>query len=61
MPGALPENDDTYLCSAFRVKDWIEKEPVFINNFYVNATAQKVHHLIVQACEDTTTQPGQVW
>ena len=61
MPGALPETDDSYLCSAFRVKDWIGKEPVFINNFYVNATANKVHHLIVQGCGAPTKLPGEIW
>ena len=61
MPGAFPKSDDSYLCSSFRVRDWIGKEPVFINNFYVDATAQKVHHMIVQGCESTPNQPGEVW
>ena len=61
MPGALPEKDDTYLCSAFRIHDWIEKEPVFITNFNVNATAKKVHHMIISGCKYPSKEPGEIW
>ena len=61
MPGAMPKADDSYLCSAFRVSDWTEKAPVFITKFDVKATAQKVHHLIVQGCSVPIKQPGEVW
>ena len=61
MPGAFPKQDDDYLCSSFRVKDWIGKETVYINHFNVKATAQKVHHLLIQACSVPPVEPGKVW
>ena len=35
MPGALPKHDDSYLCSAFQVKDWGHDIPVYIKQFSV--------------------------
>ena len=61
VPGALPEKDDAHFCSSFRVKDWIGKETVFINNFKVKATAKKVHHMWIQACSSSPREPGEVW
>ena len=61
MPGAVPDQDDAYRCSAFRVKDWIGKESVYINNFHVKTTAKKVHHMIIQGCTVPGEEPGKVW
>ena len=61
MPGALPKTDDSYLCSAFRVKDWMNEVPVYITKFKVETTAQKVHHLIIQGCSQPFKQPGEIW
>ena len=61
MPGALPDKDDDYLCSAFKIEDWIGKETVFINNFRVKTTAKKVHHMLIQACSTPPSPPGTVW
>ena len=61
MPGALPKQEDSYLCSAFRVKDWMNEVPVYITKFKVETTAQKVHHLIIQGCSQPFRQPGEIW
>ena len=61
MPGALPQTDDSYLCSGFRVRDWINDVPVYITNFRVETTASKVHHLIIQGCKQPFKPPGQIW
>ena len=61
MPGAKPDKDDSYLCSAFRVKDWLNEVPVYITNFKVETTARKVHHMIIQGCKSPVKQPGEIW
>ena len=61
MPGAQPKEEDSYLCSSFRVKDWMNEAPMYITNFKVETTAQKVHHLIIQGCSQPKKQPGEVW
>ena len=61
MPGAFPKEDDSYLCSGFRVKDWINEVPVYITKFRVETTAQKVHHLIIKGCAAPVKPPGQIW
>ena len=61
MPGAFPKEDDSYLCSGFRVKDWMNEAPVYITRFQVETTAQKVHHLIIQGCSAIQKPPGQIW
>ena len=61
MPGAFPKSDDSYLCSSFMVKEWINEAPVYITNFRVDTTASKVHHLIIQGCDSPVKQPGQIW
>ena len=61
MPGALPEADDAYLCSSFKVKDWIETDTVFINKFHVKTTAKKVHHMLIYACDSPPENPGKIW
>ena len=61
MPGALPEADDAYLCSSFKVKDWIETDTVFINKFHVKTTAKKVHHMLIYACDSPPEKPGKIW
>ena len=61
MPGALPTSDDSYMCSGFRVKDWLNESPVYITKFRVLTTAQKVHHLIIQGCSGVKKPPGGIW
>ena len=61
MPGALPREDDSYMCSGFRVKDWLNEAPVYITNFRVLTTAKKVHHLIIQGCGGIKKPPGEIW
>ena len=61
MPGALPEADDAYLCSSFKVKDWIETGTVFINKFHVKTSAKKVHHMLIYACDSPPEKPGKIW
>ena len=61
MPEALPQKDDSYMCSGFRVKDWINEAPVYITKFQVETTARKVHHLIIQGCSAPAKPPGQIW
>ena len=61
MPGAFPEADDAYLCSSFKVKDWIETDTVFINKFHVKTTAKKVHHMLIYACDSPPEKPGKIW
>ena len=61
MPGAFPKEDDSYLCSGFRVKDWINEVPVYITKFKVETTANKVHHLIIQGCAAPVKPPGEIW
>ena len=61
MPDA-EKNEDDYLCSAFRVKDWIGQEPVYIRKFKVEATDDMLHHMIIHACDDSMNrEPGKVW
>ena len=61
MPDA-EKNEDDYLCSAFRVKDWIGQEPVYIRKFKVEATDDMLHHMIIHACDDSMNkEPGEVW
>merc|ERR1712150_82702 len=57
----MPDSDEAYLCSAFRVKDWMGIEPLFIQGFLVNASNRMLHHMIIQACGPLDQQPGEVW
>ena len=61
MPDEMPDSDEAYLCSAFRVKDWMGIEPMFIQGFLVNASNRMLHHMIIQACGPLDQQPGEVW
>ena len=61
MPGALPKEDDSYMCSGFRVKDWLNEAPVYITKFNVLTSASKVHHLIIQGCSGVPKPPGEIW
>ena len=62
MPDVSKKNEDDYLCSAFRVKDWIGQEPVYIRKFKVEATDDMLHHMIIHACDDSVNKkPGEVW
>ena len=62
----MPENDvpggvDEYVCSGFRVRDWIGNEPVYIKNLKVHATGKMLHHMVVHACGPMSRNPGDVW
>ena len=61
IPGALPRNDDDHLCSAFQVKDWFEKENVFINRFVVKDSYKHAHHMLLYACSSPLSGQGTIW
>lgn len=52
MPGVVPDEDDNYLCMAFKVEDLVSNQggPIYINKFEADSDANKAHHIILQSC-----------
>jgi len=52
MPGVVPDEDDNYLCTSFKVDDLVPNNigPIFINKFEADSDANKAHHIILQSC-----------
>jgi len=61
MPGALPKQDDSYLCTSFQTWNLTAGRQVYIRSFQAEATARKAHHIILQKCDNPPQPPGQVW
>ena len=57
----VPNGVDEYVCSGFRVSDWIGNETVYIKNFQVHANGEMLHHMVVHACGPMNRNPGDVW
>jgi hypothetical protein len=53
MPGARPEQDDSYFCTAFRLRTMLNSsEAIYVTQFKaVGADADRVHHLMLFSCE----------
>uniref|UniRef100_A0A0P6GTR0 peptidylglycine monooxygenase n=1 Tax=Daphnia magna TaxID=35525 RepID=A0A0P6GTR0_9CRUS len=52
MPGVVPERDDDYICTAFKLDP--EKE-MYITQFRVEGTAERAHHMILSGCAGVFT------
>jgi hypothetical protein len=64
MPGALPDKNDDYLCSAFSIKNMTrgaKGKTIHVTAFNAEATASKAHHLILQKCKQPYKVEGQIW
>ena len=53
MPGVVPDEDDNYLCTAFKVEELVTNQggPIYINKFEADSDANKAHHIILQSCK----------
>ncbi|KAG9511189.1 putative peptidylglycine alpha-hydroxylating monooxygenase 1, partial [Fragariocoptes setiger] len=62
MPNVRPDHDEHYLCKSFRLPTDHEE---FIVGFRPNATADKVHHILMYGCEKPGVMqrdsPHYVW
>merc|ERR550519_2601687 len=61
MPGALPLNDDSYLCSSFSVASVSLSSSIYVTEFLPNADAARAHHMLLYACEEPVRKPGVVY
>ena len=61
MPGALPMQEDTYMCTSFQSWNLTKGREVYIRSFQAEATAKKAHLIILQKCDNPPQQPGTIW
>jgi len=62
MPGARPETDDSYMCSAFEVPRMTgTNQSAYVTGFIPSADADRAHHMLLYACNEPMEEEGKVY